>query len=58
MSQKFGYAVDRLSDDTGSRSAVSDAEKAAARRLVEKHARDDEDLAGLLAALDLMVSAA
>lgn len=49
MSQKFGYAVDRLSDDTGSRSAVSDA---------EKDARDDEDLAGLLAALDLMVSAA
>jgi hypothetical protein len=50
----FGYADDRL----GGVSDLTEAEQARARQRVEEYARDDEDLAELLATLDLIVSAA
>lgn len=50
----FGYADDLL----GEVRALSEAEQARARQRVEEFATDDEDLAELLAVLDLVVSAA
>lgn len=51
---KFGYAADRIGDAVGGHGELTEAQNEAARRLVEKAARDAQDRADLLAKLGLV----